>query len=111
MRIAYLINSLDGYGAGLPIPAYPSLIVGGAVAQSGHGPTLAEVMAAGVLACVVADLLWYGMGRRHGARLMRGICRISLSPDTCVRSTSTTSWARACCWWPSSCPAPARSPP
>jgi membrane protein DedA with SNARE-associated domain/rhodanese-related sulfurtransferase len=74
--------------AGLPIPAYPSLIVGGAVAQSGHGPTLAEVMAAGVLACVVADLLWYGMGRRHGARLMRGICRISLSPDTCVRKST-----------------------
>ena len=74
--------------AGLPLPAYPALIVAGSLAQSGTGLPLAQVLAVGVLACVLADLGWYWLGRRHGTWMMRGICRISLSPDTCVRKST-----------------------
>jgi membrane protein DedA with SNARE-associated domain len=45
----------------------------------------------GVALCVVAalmsDLVWYSMGRRQGAGVLRLLCKISLEPDSCVRRT------------------------
>ncbi len=40
-----------------------------------------------VLASVVADALWFLAGRRYGYPVLRLLCRVSLSPDTCVRQT------------------------
>lgn len=71
---------------GLPLPAYPILITVGALSASGH-PTLAQVLAVAVLGCLCADLGWYFAGRRQGRRVLRLLCRISLSPDSCVRQT------------------------
>lgn len=71
--------------AGLPIPAYPSLVVAGTLSQTGNGPSAASVFALAVLACAIADTAWFWAGRRHGPWLMRSVCRISLSPDTCIR--------------------------
>lgn len=73
--------------AGLPIPAYPSLVVAGTLSQTANGPSAAGIFALAVLACVIADTAWFWAGRRHGAWLMRGVCRISLSPDTCIRKS------------------------
>jgi membrane protein DedA with SNARE-associated domain/rhodanese-related sulfurtransferase len=42
---------------------------------------------AAVVATVIADLLWYAGGRRFGAAMLRMICRVSLSPDSCVSNT------------------------
>jgi membrane protein DedA with SNARE-associated domain/rhodanese-related sulfurtransferase len=71
---------------GLPIPSYPILIVTAALsARSKYSP--AEVVAIAVLACTVADLAWYGAGARFGRKVLAAMCRISLSPDTCVRQT------------------------
>lgn len=72
--------------AGLPIPAPPILIGAGALAIEGTMHP-AAVLAAGVGACLVADHAWFIAGRRHGRRLLAGICRLSISPDTCVRKT------------------------
>ena len=72
--------------AGLPIPAPPILIGAGALAVEGTMHP-AAVLAAGVAACLIADHAWFLAGRRHGRRLLAGICRLSLSPDTCVRKT------------------------
>jgi membrane protein DedA with SNARE-associated domain/rhodanese-related sulfurtransferase len=36
---------------------------------------------------VVADQAWFFLGRRFGRRVLANICRVSLSPDTCVRKT------------------------
>src|SRR4030095_7712848 len=38
--------------------------------------------------------IWFQAGRRHGHRVLRLLCRISLSPDTCVRSSESliTRW-------------------
>jgi membrane protein DedA with SNARE-associated domain/rhodanese-related sulfurtransferase len=73
---------------GVPIPAMPTMIVAGAAAASGDYP-LAAVLAAALLACVIGDGAWYLLGRRHGMRVLRLLCGISLSPDSCVRQTST----------------------
>ena len=71
---------------GLPIPAVPTLVVAGALIADGRlfGP---GVLAAALLASVLADSLWFGLGRRHGRAILRFLCRVSLSPDTCVRET------------------------
>jgi len=72
--------------AGLPIPAYPVLIVAGAYAAMGGNP-LWELVAVGVAAALVADTGWYLAGRRFGVSILRVLCRVSLSPDGCVRQT------------------------
>jgi membrane protein DedA with SNARE-associated domain/rhodanese-related sulfurtransferase len=71
---------------GLPIPAVPTMIVAGAMASMGKLPGLA-IFAICVAGSVVADLLWYWAGRRYGYRVLKLLCRVSLSPDTCVRQT------------------------
>jgi membrane protein DedA with SNARE-associated domain/rhodanese-related sulfurtransferase len=71
---------------GLPVPAVPTLVVTGALAVDGKISALAAFGAAFV-ACTVGDLVWYVAGRVYGRRVMRLLCRISLSPDSCVRQT------------------------
>jgi membrane protein DedA with SNARE-associated domain/rhodanese-related sulfurtransferase len=73
---------------GLPIPAYPTLIVTGALIAQAND-SLAALLAVAVLACVIADVVWYAAGRRFGGRVVRTVCRVSLSPDSCVRQTET----------------------
>jgi membrane protein DedA with SNARE-associated domain/rhodanese-related sulfurtransferase len=71
---------------GLPIPAYPTLLVAAALAaNSGYRPY--QIVAVAVLAALTADLLWYRAGRRLGFRVLGTLCRVSLSPDSCVRRT------------------------
>lgn len=72
--------------AGVPVPAVPTLIVAGALAAGGKVPLLDVVLSA-LLACLIADTLWYWAGRRFGAGVMRTLCRISLSPDSCVKQS------------------------
>jgi len=72
--------------AGVPVPALPTMIVAGALAANGK-LALAGVVLAAVLACLLSDLLWYWAGRHFGAGVMRTICRISLSPDSCVKQS------------------------
>ena len=71
---------------GLPIPAVPTMIVAGALAATSRLSAPA-VFTLAVLASVVVDLAWYWAGRRDGYRVLKFLCRVSLSPDTCVRQT------------------------
>ena len=73
---------------GLPIPAMPTLIVAGALSVTGE-LSAPEVLAAAVTASLIADWVWYGLGRRYGFRILKTLCRISLSPDSCVRQTTS----------------------
>lgn len=71
---------------GLPLPAVPLLVAGGALASSGAmRPELILLLA--TVACLLADHAWFFMGRHYGRRLLALLCRISLSPDGCVSST------------------------
>jgi membrane protein DedA with SNARE-associated domain/rhodanese-related sulfurtransferase len=71
---------------GLPVPAYPALIVVGAFSTRGDY-SLLDVVGVAVSASLVADLVWFFAGRRFGRRVLRLMCRLSLSPDSCVRQT------------------------
>lgn len=69
---------------GLPVPAYPTLIVTGALAMQSK-PLLGAGVLVAMLACLIADALWYWAGKRYGSVLLKSICKISLSQDTCIR--------------------------
>ena len=71
---------------GIPIPAIPTLVVAGALAASGKLSAFA-VFAVALIACVIADVAWYVAGRYYGNRIMRILCGISLTPDSCVSET------------------------
>ena len=71
---------------GAPIPAVPTLIVAGALARNGRMSST-HVLLVAVAASLIADWIWFLLGRRYGYRILRTLCRISLSPDSCVRDT------------------------
>src|SRR5450432_2702124 len=74
--------------AGVPVPAYPALMVAGAYAAMGGRP-LWQLVVVGIVAALVADTGWYLAGRRFGLRILGTLCRVSLSPDSCVRQTES----------------------
>ena len=37
---------------------------------------------------ILADALWYALGKRHGFRILKTLCRVSLSPDGCSTANS-----------------------
>jgi membrane protein DedA with SNARE-associated domain/rhodanese-related sulfurtransferase len=86
LSLVFLNVLLDQLG--LPVPAVPTLVVAGAMAAAGRlsAPSLC-VLAVG--ACVLGDGAWYAAGRIYGGRVMRLLCRISLSPDSCVAQTQS----------------------
>lgn len=71
---------------GLPVPAMPVLVIAGALAAAGHLP-LAGIGLLAILACLLGDSAWYLAGRRYGARVTRTLCRVSLSPDSCIHQS------------------------
>lgn len=71
---------------GVPIPAVPALVVAGALARDGRLSSV-HLMSAAITASLAADYVWFLLGRRYGYRILRTLCRISLSPDSCVRET------------------------
>jgi membrane protein DedA with SNARE-associated domain/rhodanese-related sulfurtransferase len=76
---------------GLPLPAWPTLVVVGALAAQGVGGIAPwQVVSVAVTASLVADTAWYLAGQRFGRRVLRLMCRVSLSPDSCVRQTERT---------------------
>jgi len=44
-------------------------------------------LALSAIAAVLADGLWYQLGRKKGISVLQFLCRISLEPDSCVRRT------------------------
>ena len=72
---------------GLPIPAVPILIAAGVLSAMGQ-LTLGGAFALGMLACVIGDTAWYGIGKWKGTAVLQTLCRISLEPQSCVRQSS-----------------------
>src|SRR5262245_44416936 len=71
---------------GVPLPAVPALLATGALAATGR-VNLWLVILAIVLAVLPVDLVWHELGRRRGAQVLSGLCRLTLEPDVCVRRT------------------------
>jgi membrane protein DedA with SNARE-associated domain len=68
----------------LPVPSEPVILAAGALAGAGL-LGLPFVIAVGVGASMLSDLIWYEIGRTRGSQVTRLLCRISLEPDSCVR--------------------------
>ncbi|MGD0190213.1 MAG: DedA family protein/thiosulfate sulfurtransferase GlpE [Rhizomicrobium sp.] len=75
--------------AGLPLPIYPTIIVAAALATN-SAVQIPEIVLAAVIASLIADVSWYWASRRYGRGILKVLCRLSLSPDSCVRRTETT---------------------
>src|SRR5215472_9590180 len=71
---------------GLPLPSLPLLLAAGALAGT-HQLNFFVCLLACMLAAVVADSVWYELGRLKGIRILQLLCKISLEPDSCVRRT------------------------
>jgi membrane protein DedA with SNARE-associated domain/rhodanese-related sulfurtransferase len=68
---------------GLPVPGAPFVVVAGAMVALGRLP-VAGVLLAGVAGSLLGDGVWFLIGRRQGYRILRLLCRLSISPDSCV---------------------------
>jgi len=71
---------------GMPIPAFPILIVAGAMSVD-KDFSWPLVLAVSIIACLISDYFWFRAGRYYGKRILKLLCKISLSPDYCVSQT------------------------
>jgi membrane protein DedA with SNARE-associated domain len=87
IRYGYVVvfGIVFGEQIGLPIPAIPVLLAAGGLGAGRLHPALV-LLSAGV-ASLLADMIWFSIGRSGGARVLGWLCRISLEPDSCVRRT------------------------
>jgi membrane protein DedA with SNARE-associated domain/rhodanese-related sulfurtransferase len=78
---------------GIPIPLVPTALLAGAQVTEGEANaiTLVLVMVASTL---LANSFWFAAGRSFGGRVLKVLCRISLSQDACVARTESafTKW-------------------
>jgi membrane protein DedA with SNARE-associated domain len=93
-------QSLIAYGApvlftvvfveqvGLPLPCVPWLLAAGALSASGE-MNAAVTLGMSVVACVIADSLWFYVGRRRGNRVVQLVCRLFLVPNWVVLRTKS----------------------
>ncbi len=73
---------------GVPLPMMPTaLVVGARTASGATGPLLPIV--AIVAATLIGNSVWFAAGRRYGAGVLKLLCRLSLSADTCVSRTES----------------------
>jgi len=78
---------------GAPVPGSAVLVIAGGLVMSGELGATASLTAA-VAGNLLGDAAWFYAGRRYGARVMRLLCKVSLSPDSCVRRSEAliTDW-------------------
>lgn len=68
---------------GVPIPALPALLLGGALSAE-HQLRATPLVLAGAGAMWIGDVVWYALGWIQGRRVLGTLCRLSLNPDACV---------------------------
>jgi membrane protein DedA with SNARE-associated domain len=79
-EIWLLIGAVLGRQACLPIPANLVLIAAGALARSGN-LNLPSILFLSVITFLLADLAWYGAGRRFGERILHFLCGHAGNPE------------------------------
>jgi membrane protein DedA with SNARE-associated domain len=86
LPLVFVIVLLEQLGA--PIPAIPVLVVAGALSMD-RDFSVWEVLLVAIVASLIADTVWFLLGRAQGHRILKTLCKISLSPDSCVRQTES----------------------
>jgi membrane protein DedA with SNARE-associated domain len=79
---------LFAVGIGLPIPADPVLLIAGALVGDHHYNFFAAFFSA-LIPAILADYMWYEIGRAKGNSVLRLLCRLTIEPDTCVRTAES----------------------
>lgn len=74
---------------GAPLPAYPTPIITGPMASRCEY-SVPFLLLTAVAAALIADYVWFRLGRRYGRRVLSLLCKISLSADSCVRQAETS---------------------
>lgn len=72
--------------AGLPIPSIPLMLAAGTMSAA-HKLHVAYALPVVMLACLIADSMWYFLGQRYGTKVLDLLCRFSLEAATCVTRT------------------------
>ncbi|GAC1364282.1 MAG: DedA family protein/thiosulfate sulfurtransferase GlpE [Acidobacteriaceae bacterium] len=73
---------------GVPVPSIPLLLTAGTLSATHRlNPTYA--LGVVLAACILADSIWYALGRRYGNRVLKLLCRLSLEASTCVAKTES----------------------
>ena len=88
LALALIVGNVLLDQIGFPVPAVPTLVVVGAVVVD-HRAWGVELFVFAVAACMSADIAWYAAGRIYGNRVMKLLCRISVTPDSCVNDTQS----------------------
>lgn len=73
--LALVFGSVLLEQVGFPLPAAPILVASGALA-AGEIMRPELVLLVAFLSCLIADHMWFLLGRRHGRRLLAGLCRL-----------------------------------
>ena len=81
LTAVFLFTFLEN--TGLPIPAFPVLMLAGAYASTRH-TTLLMILVAAVAGALLADAIWYLIGRWKGKGVLTHLCRVSFNPDACL---------------------------
>lgn len=76
------------HALGVPVPVLPTALVIAARWMHGLHEFLLFVLAI-VAGMLIGDSVWFAAGRRYGPSVMKFLCRISLSADTCVSRTES----------------------
>ncbi|HVI13868.1 MAG TPA: rhodanese-like domain-containing protein [Pseudolabrys sp.] len=73
---------------GLPLPIVPILIAAGALAAE-KPDQIIQIILVSLGGSLLAELGLYWLGLRYGQRFVVLLCKMSFSPDFCVRQTET----------------------
>jgi membrane protein DedA with SNARE-associated domain/rhodanese-related sulfurtransferase len=71
---------------GIPIPSVPVLLTAGTLSAT-HRVSWLGITLAMLAACMIADTIWFSLGRRYGNSVLKLLCRLSFEASTCVSKT------------------------
>ena len=83
---SFILLTVFAENLGLPVPGYPVILVSSALAAALR-LRLPVVLILCILAALAGDGFWYQLGRRRGRPILRRLCSLALSPDSCVSRT------------------------
>jgi membrane protein DedA with SNARE-associated domain/rhodanese-related sulfurtransferase len=86
---SFIFLTVFAESLGLPVPSYPVILIAAALAAPLH-LRLPLISIACVVAALAGDGIWYALGRSRGRPILRWLCSLSLSPDSCVSRTERT---------------------
>lgn len=72
--------------AGIPVPSVPVLLAAGTMSAA-HQLRMSLILPLIMLACLLADSVWFILGQRFGTRIINVLCRMSLEAASCVTRT------------------------